>query len=503
VSYLLRSSSLTTAAAESSGESSDIMDVQVASTESSEAGGDEKTQLTTSNALHKTLLDIAHHSLRTPTVLETKNKTEFNQCINTDRGNGKRTAKRMTSLSPFTIEFKQQLSKSELQLEKELFVFWKNSSSSFDPNNLNVLARLGSNGRLQVHTQDADSYDKLLAIKWPTQLNDKTVIVHPPARVPPHHSIVIRNVPLSWQLPEIKSEIEERYGNDSVRNVVRMYAKAGKPIPSIRLDATSSLFVNSLLENEFVYIGYSRHIVKKYYPPLLVQPPCHNCHEIGHFARSCTNPKRCGRCSQQHDGECLNEVKCASCGGPHFSGQSSCPVVQRLREEKRQHRPMPPATSSYAAVTATHPKPSMISSQSSTTVIPYELKAQLDSINQKMDEVKNSFLCLSQKLTTRVVELETRLDEMNNRIDIVSSKFNYVSDVMIIERKYVRNSFDTILLPAIIDLAKVVSSITRSQELKKELETIYTDVRNAMNDETDVREEAIGKLPKKFPLLFC
>ena len=146
--------------------------------------------------------------------------------------------------------------------------------------------------------------------------------------------MVVRDVPLSWQRPEIKNEIEDRYGNKTVRNIARMYGGDGRPILAIRLDMPTSSCISTLLNDGFVTIGHGRHAVKEYRRLIRISPPCYNCYEHGHLARQCKNPKRCSRCSEQHEGECSNEIRCANCGGYHYPGQSTCPVVQRLHAEK-------------------------------------------------------------------------------------------------------------------------------------------------------------------------
>ena len=75
-----------------------------------------------------------------------------------------RREKKKTTISLFIIKFQQQPSKSELQLEKELFLYWKNSSSSIDTTRLHVLIRFGFEGRLQIHAQDTESYDTLSSL---------------------------------------------------------------------------------------------------------------------------------------------------------------------------------------------------------------------------------------------------------------------------------------------------------------------------------------------------
>jgi hypothetical protein len=451
----------------------------------------------TPNTLHKTLIEIAQQSL--VNTNDQNNNEKVNRCKN-NNVYSERTEKKKTSFSPFAIKFQQRPSKSELQLEKELFLFWKKSSSSIDLTRLHVLTRFGFEGLLQIHAQDIESYDTLVVVDWPTHLDNQSITIVPPVRVPPHHSIVVRDVPHSWQLPEIKNEIEDRYGNGSVRNIVRMYSRDGKPIPSIRLDASTSSYVSAFLEDGFINIGYGRHPVKEYRLPIRISPPCYNCYEHGHLARHCKNPKRCSRCSQQHEGECLKEIKCVNCGGHHYPGQSTCPIVQRLRAEKRKQQHQPSINYSYAAA-ANRLQPSPATRQPSVSVIPSELQAQLTSINKKLDEVKQTFLDLNVKLSDKVSQLEDRLVKAENRIDILSSKINYRNDEVGIKHVFTKKSIENALLPAIIDISKVIAATTRNQASKKEIENICNDVQNAMQELDEEKDEEIKYLQQRYPLL--
>jgi hypothetical protein len=235
----------------------------------------------TPNTLHKTIIEIVQQTLTNSS--NRNNNEKVNRCIN-DNVHSERTEKKKTPFSPFIITFQQRPSKLELQLEKELFLFWKKSSSSIDLTQLHVLTRFGYEGRLQIRAQAIESYDTLAVVDWPIHLDNQSITVLPPIRVPPHHSIVVRDIPLSWQFSEIKNEIEDRYGNGSVRNIVRMYGRDGNLIQSIRLDTSASSYISSFLKDSFINIGHGRHAVKEYRLPIRISPPCYNCYEHGYLA---------------------------------------------------------------------------------------------------------------------------------------------------------------------------------------------------------------------------
>lgn len=81
------------------------------------------------------------------------------------------------------------------------------------------------------------------------------------------------------------------------------------------------------------------------------------CQQIGHTARSCSKPAKCGRCSENHETrECKIEqnkfvsYKCALCSGAgHGANFPRCPVRQELVSKTRDSRAGPRYTPPPAA----------------------------------------------------------------------------------------------------------------------------------------------------------
>ena len=101
----------------------------------------DRARLTSPNTLHKTLIEIAQQSLTNTNNANVYAK--FNRCKN-EHAVSDRIQRKKTSFSPRTIEFEKQPSKSELQLEEELLVFWEAVSPSVDPHRLHVLTQFGA-----------------------------------------------------------------------------------------------------------------------------------------------------------------------------------------------------------------------------------------------------------------------------------------------------------------------------------------------------------------------
>ncbi|CAF1203137.1 unnamed protein product [Rotaria sp. Silwood1] len=74
------------------------------------------------------------------------------------------------------------------------------------------------------------------------------------------------------------------------------------------------------------------HSVKSYHLPIRINK-CLKCLRHDHTTKSCSLPRLCPRCAEEHSLEygCPNHERCINCGGDHISGHSACPVVQEKR----------------------------------------------------------------------------------------------------------------------------------------------------------------------------
>lgn len=163
-----------------------------------------------------------------------------------------------SSLRPFSILFPSHPAISTYKLTKELASFWKNGSN-IDTSCLNITSRFGFNGSFLIIPRDAFTFDTLFSLPWPEKLDNQTIEAKKPSRPPAHHSIVIHDIPTDCGFDDVREELDEKYGQDLVLNIARIYRRNGEPLPSIRVDFSSPRPVLSLLENGFIHLLYGRH----------------------------------------------------------------------------------------------------------------------------------------------------------------------------------------------------------------------------------------------------
>ncbi|CAF4620163.1 unnamed protein product, partial [Rotaria sp. Silwood2] len=114
------------------------------------------------------------------------------------------------------------------------------------------------------------------------------------------------------------------------------------PLNAVRADFKSIEEVKTLIRSGKINVGSMIHPVKPYHLPIRVNK-CLKCLKHDHTTRSCTRPRLCPRCADEHSLEhgCPNQERCINCGGDHISGHSACPIVQEKRrvlveQSKRQ-----------------------------------------------------------------------------------------------------------------------------------------------------------------------
>jgi len=316
---------------------------------------------------------------------------------------------------PVVITFLSPSDKSPYKLVKLLLDYWK-TKTSIDLDKLNITCRFGYNKHLLVIPQDAYTFDALQIVPFPDKLDKIKIVVKKQSSTPAHHSIVVHDIPLDTDFDDVKSDLEQSLGKGTVKHVVRLVHNSGQQLSSIRVDFAASNFVTSMLEAGYVKMLHGRHTVKEYHLPSRVSI-CNKCHRHGHLAQECPNAAVCIRCGVDHEGQCQSEPKCVNCGGEHFPGQSMCPEVQKIRQERRSRQTYAQATaaqslSTFQTLSATCPKPS------STSTLASELGQQIKVyFDEKIEEIKTMFLDKVKEMSERVKEIAERLDGLTRRVE--------------------------------------------------------------------------------------
>jgi hypothetical protein len=350
----------------------------------------------------------------TPNVV---NSNRISSKVNKDIVSSSSFRSPLSTYRPVVIMFSVASDKSPYKLVKLLLDYWK-TKTSIDLDKLNVGCRFGYNKHLLVIPQDSYTFDALQVVPFPEKIDKIKITVRKSLSTPAHHSIVIHDISLDTDFDDVKNDLEQSMGKGTVKHVARLYQNSGKQLKSIRVDFAASNFVTSILETGSIKLLHGQHAVKEYHLPSRVST-CNKCHRHGHLVKECPNGAVCIRCGVDHIGVCQSNLKCVNCGGEHFPGQSICPEVQKIRQERNKER-------TYAQVIATQPTRALrtVSStppQSCSTSVPrIELENQFKIyFDKKIDEIKSIISDKIMEMSERIKDITERLDVLTNRVEKV------------------------------------------------------------------------------------
>lgn len=228
---------------------------------------------------------------------------------------------------PFVFKFIGEQKATIKEITDELILGWKQQHGI----DLCITARFGHMQSVLIFTDEAASFESLLSTsRWPRSLSGVEVNVKEQRQLPPEYSLVIQQFHRNWDERDWIDEMQARY--PSLSKMTRMRIKDGSPLNAVRADFTSVEEVRQIIKLGKICVGSMIHPVKRYYLPVRINK-CQKCLQHDHTTKSCSSPRLCPRCATEHTMEfaCSNDVRCANCGGGHFSGNSACPIVQEKR----------------------------------------------------------------------------------------------------------------------------------------------------------------------------
>ncbi|CAF2402396.1 unnamed protein product [Rotaria sp. Silwood2] len=169
---------------------------------------------------------------------------------------------------------------------------------------IKITDRQGHDGFL-VFAMDQSSFNNLMIGQWPQTIDNIRINVKQPRILPSEHSLIIHCVFKKWDITEINNKLKEKY--PYFRKATRIIDQNGTPTQMIRADFNTSNSVQQLLKEEYISIGQSIHQIR-----------CNTVHDL---EKPCTRPIQCENCLQVH-----------------YSGHSSCPQIQQIRQQLKQQQ---------------------------------------------------------------------------------------------------------------------------------------------------------------------
>jgi hypothetical protein len=197
-------------------------------------------------------------------------------------------------------------------------------------------SRSSTENDILLFLKDVSSFSFLLDQNhWPDVFNKVTYVFPSVPSIPPQLSLLIKNVGLHLDFEEFCTEVKTRY--PAVKNVIRMKNKFQNNIKLVKLELTSSIARDELLNNKKIIIGYIAYDLDEYLAPANVLI-CSKCMGLGHFKKQCTQIKdTCRTCGELVDDvklhNCSKITKCIHCGLDHVSNSLKCQVVKSFRSE--------------------------------------------------------------------------------------------------------------------------------------------------------------------------
>ena len=153
-----------------------------------------------------------------------------------------------------------------------------------------------------------------------------------PTATPPI-KVVIRHLPTSTSVEEIKAELMENgFPVQSVAQMRKRGSHNGAPLP---------LFVVTLDNNEtsakikeLKSLLYVKIAVEGYNKPK-APTQCFKCQRFHHVSGQCRVDERCVKCAGAHASSSCTKTRetpgtCANCGGPHTASYRGCPEYKRV-----------------------------------------------------------------------------------------------------------------------------------------------------------------------------
>ncbi|CAF1927044.1 unnamed protein product [Rotaria magnacalcarata] len=395
------------------------------------------------------------------------------------------------SFPPIIIKFNVEQNFSVKEITDDLILKWKNHHGI----NLAITARFGHLHSLLVFADDSSTFESLLDLsRWPQTLNEVEIQVKVPRQLPSEYSLVIQQFHRNWNEDEWLPELQQRYV--SLYKITRLRVKDGSSLNAVRADFKSIEEVKTLIRSGKINVGSMIHPIKPYHLPIRINK-CLKCLRYDHTTKSCSRPRLCPKCAEEHTLEhgCPNQERSVNCGGDHISGHSACAVVQEKRRalvdlSKRQRAELLvladrqqhqfgyqerefPVISKDMPIHLSSSVQSQQMNVSQRTYAQVIQKQQLDHGQQKnIEYTLSSFLNkmerrldeFSSRLSSQLCEIEKKINESSNRQGEIESLIN------------------EIILPSIQDIGHILSQSSTNRTSQESFKKFNEKIKGLLSN---------------------
>lgn len=363
---------------------------------------------------------------------------------------------------------------------------------------------------LLIHVKEIEAFAILLSkSNWPSTLGGQSFILPSMPSIPPQLSLLVKNVDLRVDLSEWEKELHRLY--PEVKRVIRMKNKFGNDINLVKLEFTSAVSRNKLLDGKKLLLNHIAYEVTEYLAPLNVLI-CSKCCGIGHFRKQCPDQlETCRTCVQQFKDKklhvCPNQSRCKHCNGDHYSNSNKCPVIKSFRsaltrQMMTRHEPgnLPPTSQVNVNNNVwlnrslnAHPSHSWGSSNIPTTAQFDEMIHGLAKVNETLNIIVESNKVFSQfmhdksihdqSVAAEIKRLKDEADKHDQNLSSLANKF----DILDQWTQQQTTMLNRIILPILEDLLIIAAQWNKDKsgrpmdaDLRSRLSRYKIQVTNAL-----------------------
>lgn len=328
----------------------------------------------------------------------------------------KRFAETRYAFPPFILKFNQAV--TEKIIIDLIFGHFK-SNYNLD---LNFAGhKLKNNGTLVLFVKDRESFSVLFKeSNWPTLIDSMNYERILPKFLPPQFSILIKNVPIDWDINTLLLDLKTDYPD--ITSAHRLIDKKEKPTTFVRLDINNVLSIDELISKKFIYVNNLRFSTTEYIAPAKVLI-CTRCFKIGHFKSSCRSKfdycRNCGEVcydSNTHKLKCDKITCCIRCKGPHDAMDTKCPDIKLYRSTLTQS--LLPHSNRIKTQQQQHPK---------YVNNPKDYPALIPNKNDYYNNANNAWRYT--RVNDNPLDIDQRMNDLYNKVYNIEVNMNRLLDL--------------------------------------------------------------------------
>ncbi|CAF1366208.1 unnamed protein product [Rotaria sordida] len=237
-----------------------------------------------------------------------------------------------------TCESKVNEHKDSAKIIKGLFKLIVDDFKQINPKHNEVIGfeswYIDINGNLQCITRYVELFIYLCDVKHiPNMLLDTKIMVVLPKHLPSQRSVIIKDVPITFSIDDVKNEIINKY--KSMYSITELIDTNNGRTRYLRLDLTDTNEYNQLLNSGIICIdGQCLHVFEYLAAPRVLFCSMYNLpdHNKKYYNFTFNRCRRCGE--DRKNGDHKNcAISCHNCKGEHVSTDFRCQTVQNNRRD--------------------------------------------------------------------------------------------------------------------------------------------------------------------------